>query len=141
MTTRAQVVAQARSYLGVPWRHQGRSRVRGLDCAGLIVVIGHDLGLHSHDTTDYQREPNGTLFVSHFREALDEINLADAGHGDVVLMRDSLYPCHCGILTTDKGKTMLLHAAAGRRRVYEEPYVGDLRDRSVTAFRFRGLED
>lgn len=37
-------VAAARSYIGVPWKHQGRSRA-GLDCIGLIILAGRDIGI------------------------------------------------------------------------------------------------
>jgi cell wall-associated NlpC family hydrolase len=33
------IVSAARSWLGVPWRHQGRTR-QGVDCAGLVVLVG-----------------------------------------------------------------------------------------------------
>ena len=37
------IVAAARTWLGVPWRHQGRTR-QGVDCAGLVVLVGRGLG-------------------------------------------------------------------------------------------------
>lgn len=48
----SQVVAEARKYLGTPWRHQGRS-AEGIDCAGLIIRVANDLGIFSFDTLDY----------------------------------------------------------------------------------------
>lgn len=41
---RAQVIAIAKSLLGVPYRHQGRAR-GGLDCAGLPLRCYEDVGL------------------------------------------------------------------------------------------------
>lgn len=40
----ASVVAAADAWVGVPWRHQGRSR-EGIDCLGLLIVVARDLGL------------------------------------------------------------------------------------------------
>jgi cell wall-associated NlpC family hydrolase len=44
------IIAAARSWLGVPWRHQGRTR-QGVDCAGLVVLVGRGLGLDDYDTS------------------------------------------------------------------------------------------
>jgi len=49
MPTRADFVAQARKYLGMEHRHQGRGRLGGkdqaVDCVGLLVCAAEDLGL------------------------------------------------------------------------------------------------
>ena len=52
------VVAQARTWLGTPWRHQGRSP-RGVDCAGLVVLVARALGLADHDVAGYGRHSSG----------------------------------------------------------------------------------
>ena len=72
------IVAAARSWLGVPWRHQGRTR-QGVDCAGLVVLVGRELGLADYDTTAYGRRPEGQGFVEHFRAAMDGVPLPEAG--------------------------------------------------------------
>ena len=41
VTTAAQVVREARTWVGVPFLHQGRSR-NGVDCVGLPIVVLHD---------------------------------------------------------------------------------------------------
>ena len=33
------VVAEARRWLGTPWRHQARLRGVGVDCGGLVVCV------------------------------------------------------------------------------------------------------
>ena len=102
MPTSLDVVATARAYLGVPWRHQGRSRL-GLDCAGLIVLTARDLGLSDHDRTGYGRHAQGLGFVDAFREAMDPVPLSSMRPGDVLLFADEAYPCHCGILSEARG--------------------------------------
>lgn len=56
--TGSQFAAAARAYMGVPYRHQGRSRA-GVDCLGLIVAAGNDLDLVPLDAgrRDYGRAP------------------------------------------------------------------------------------
>jgi hypothetical protein len=63
------IIAAARSWLGVPWGHQGRTR-QGVDCAGLVVLVGRGLGLADYDTTAYGRRLEGQGFVQHFRAAI-----------------------------------------------------------------------
>ena len=52
------IIAAARSWLGVPWRHQGRTR-QGVHCAGLVVLVGRELGLADYDTHAYGRRTRG----------------------------------------------------------------------------------
>jgi len=130
------VVAAARTWLGVPWRHQGGTR-RGVDCAGLVVLVGRDLGLADYDTTAYGRWPEGHGFVTSFRAAVDGMPLPQAGPGDVLVFADAAYPCHCSFLTEKLGQPHLLHAHALRRKVIEEPYAGEWPAKVKFAFRFR----
>ena len=65
MTTRADVVAEARTWLGTKWIHQHRAKGQGVDCAGLIICVVRDLGLLSadFDINGYSRMPDGTLLA------------------------------------------------------------------------------
>ncbi len=132
------VIAAARAWLGTPWRHQGRS-ARGVDCAGLVVLVARQLGLADHDVTGYGRHSTGLAFVDHFRAAMDGIPLLEARPGDVLVLADAAYPCHCGFRTELRGTAHLLHAHALRRQVIEEPYAGEWLQKTKLAFRFRGL--
>lgn len=52
-----QFINAARSYIGVPWVHQGRTR-RGLDCIGLVVVSARACGLDVPLLSRYGRTPD-----------------------------------------------------------------------------------
>jgi len=130
------IVAEARRWLGVPWRHQGRSRA-GIDCAGLVVLVARTLKLSDHDSTGYTRRAQGQRFVEHFRAHMDGVAITDAAPGDVLVFADQAYPCHCGFLTERLGRPHLLHAHATRRKVIEEPYGGEWLRKVKFAFRFR----
>jgi cell wall-associated NlpC family hydrolase len=134
----AEIVAEARSWLGVPWRHQGRSR-SGIDCAGLLVLVARSLGLGDYDVTGYDRRARGQGFVEHFRANMDGIGVADARPGDVLVFAEEAYPCHCGFLTEHRSTAHLLHAHATRRQVIEEPYAGEWPLKVKFAFRFKQL--
>lgn len=45
MTSRAAVVAEARTWLGTPYHHQGRIKGQGVDCAMLLLEVYHACGL------------------------------------------------------------------------------------------------
>jgi cell wall-associated NlpC family hydrolase len=56
-TTAADVVAEARTWVGVPYRHQGRTR-RGVDCLGVPIVVLHALGVPFREAPpDYGPDP------------------------------------------------------------------------------------
>ena len=130
------IVAEARTWLGVPWRHQGRTRA-GIDCVGLLVCVTRALGLSDYDSTGYGRHAQGQTFVRHFQENMDGIGISEARPGDVLVFADRAYPCHCGVLTERHGVPHLLHAHAIRRKVIEEPYAGEWQAKVKFAFRFR----
>lgn len=138
--TAEMVVAQARSWLGAPWRHQGRS-AQGIDCAGLVVLVARVLGLADHDVPGYGRHSSGLALVDQFRAAMDPLPLVEAVPGDVLLFADAAYPCHCGFRTERHDTPYLLHAHVLRRQVIEEPYAGEWPAKARFAFRFRGLAD
>lgn len=104
MPTPDQVLAAARSYLGVPWKPRGRDR-RGLDCGGLIRVVGIDLGLwpETVDFSAYRGAPAPRELLGLARRYLDRIAPAAAGPGDIVILSAErsagTAPCHLAIVT------------------------------------------
>jgi cell wall-associated NlpC family hydrolase len=135
------VVREARTWVGVPWRHQGRSD-RGVDCVGVPVLVARSLGISDYDMTNYPRRPDGS-FISYFREHLDPVRPDEARDGDVLVFAEGRHPCHCGIRTTRHGRPAVVHAHAGRRAVLEETLEAALSivGKPVYHFRFRGLGD
>lgn len=120
MTTRADVVAEARTWIGVPWVHQHRSR-RGVDCAGLIICVARDLGLlpADFDLNGYSRRPDGTLLAV-CDEHMDRIDRSAMQPGDVLVVATEHDPQHMGILGDYRhGGLSLIHAASKAGRVIE----------------------
>lgn len=137
MTTRDQVVVAARRWIGVPWRHQGRTRA-GIDCIGLLVLVAADLGLSAYDSPGYGREPAG-VFLAHLGAAgCQRLPAAAAGDGDIVLMHQSGHACHIGVLATMRGARSVIHATAEHRQVLEE--IVRPNAPTVGYFRFPGVE-
>ncbi|MFD1381487.1 C40 family peptidase [Fodinicurvata halophila] len=55
---RRAVVAEARGWLGTPFRHGGRCRGAGVDCIGLAIGVAKALGLPHADAAGYPRRPD-----------------------------------------------------------------------------------
>jgi NlpC/P60 family putative phage cell wall peptidase len=136
--SRAQIVAEARSWLGVKWRHQGRTRC-GVDCAGLVVNVAHALELSEFDTRDYARQAADETLLDICREHLIPVRLADLAPGDVLVTAWENQR-HIGIVGVHpvSGLTMI-HAYAPSRAVVEMRLDARMMDRAVGAFRFQGV--
>lgn len=141
MVTRQDIVNEARSWLGVRWTHQGRTR-EGIDCAGLVILVGRDLGLTHYDTTAYRRRPDHAKFIDYFLAGGGtRVPLVKARPGDVLLFTEQAYPCHSSIISEKNGVPHIIHAHLPRRGVVEEPLIEPWLSKRVAAFAFPGVED
>lgn len=96
---RTAIVAAARSHTGVRWRHQGRSREHGIDCVGLLICVGRDLGLCApdFDISGYAKRPEMGWLE---RELGTYLQPGAAGlPGDVMLFAFAGEPMHVGIVS------------------------------------------
>ena len=63
--TRDEIVAQARTWLNAPYRHQGRSKTDGVDCMGFIIGVAEELGYTTIEAPNrYSTAPNGTELLA-----------------------------------------------------------------------------
>lgn len=135
----ADVVVVARSYLGIRWRHQGRSRA-GVDCVGLIIRILRDLGLSDFDASGYGRLPDGVMM----RRTLDQHCVPRVGDplpGMVALMRFKGAPQHVGIVAPYvHGGESLVHALVTARKVAEHRLDPTWLSRIVALYDLPGVE-
>lgn len=121
IVTRAQVVAEARTWLGTPWLHQHRVKGHGIDCIGLIICVARDLGLSppGTDYTGYGRRPDGSL-MSLCGQHMRPIERGAMQPGDVLVVAIEHDPQHMGILGDYRhGGLSLIHAASKPGRVIE----------------------
>jgi len=104
---RQAIIDTARTWIGTPYHHQGRSKSAGIDCIGLIVGVAADLGLKFNDYTDYQRFPDGVTLVA---ELSKQATQTDEPHpGDIVCFKITQLPQHVAILSS---KNTIIHAYA-----------------------------
>ena len=140
MATRAEVVAEARSWLGTPWVHQHRRKGVAVDCAGLVIGVARALGLvvAEFDIGGYARRPNGTM-VSTCDKHMTRVEQADMQPGDVLVVAIEKEAQHIGILGDYRhGGLSLIHAASNPGRVVEARLMSTRTMRFAAAFTLPG---
>jgi hypothetical protein len=137
------VVAEARSWLGVSYRQKGRTG-NGLDCIGLIVVVGQTLGVEHIDEQHYTDWPDPERRMIYTLDRyLNRTSADEPWDGTIGVFAQNGLPGHLGFFTTKHGVRHLVHAAMAHRRVLEEPYDNDpvtRKYRLIVRYRFPGLE-
>lgn len=143
MTTRGQVVAAARGWLGVPFAHQGRSR-DGVDCAGLAVRIAHELALSAFDATGYRRLPAGVGGEKIEDICRREMRPVDPGllePGDVALFLIGRRPRHLAVVGDYfAGGLSIIHAYEPAGRVVENRFDGLWKLQLFEAYALPGVD-
>jgi cell wall-associated NlpC family hydrolase len=134
------IVAAARALIGTPFRHQGKDPEFGLDCRGLVLCVGYQIGYQFSGrewATDYQvhPDPESEAFARKAGELLEAletefvriipINSAALVSSTIVHIQlpDQPLPTHCGILADNQHELTIIHAV-GRDyggEVIEEP--------------------
>ena len=138
MTTAADILAEARTWLGTPFHHQGRLKGVGADCLGLVVGVGRALGLSQADGTGYPRQPDGTALLAGLDAAYVRLPLGRQKPGDILVFRIRREPQHLALLTASSGM-IHVHAAVGR--VVETRLDAGWVARLVAAYRYPGVEE
>lgn len=116
MTDMDKAIAALRTYIGVKWRHQGRTKA-GVDCVGLLVCAAADLGITLPDDQNYGMRPGSSRIIKHVLDQCLEIEPVDMKTGDILLVTvQGEDPQHIMIMT---GPNQVLHASARHRKVVE----------------------
>ena len=121
MPTRAEVVNQARGYLGSPFVHQGRLRGRAIDCVGLLLCVFEDLHcldkngvpLLKTDYRNYGPQPNGR-FVFEFCMQRLNVKSTEPLPGDIHLVAHANRPGTPRVRDADRDAAFLHRHRASR---------------------------
>lgn len=120
--TGARIVEVARSYLGVPYLHQGRSH-NGMDCWGLLYAVGEEVELLPEDLdvpADY-----GPMADQRMPETIEKYcvktDAMEAGVVALIRWPGSQRAGHMGILTADPH---IIHSYSQVGKVVEHGFRG-----------------
>lgn len=142
--TRARIVAEARLWIGTPYRHQASLRGVGCDCLGLLRGVWR--ALHGAEpeampaySPDWAEAGRRETFAQAAERHLIPIAPGEAHSGDVLLFRwrDHLPAKHCAILT-GTGAMIHAHDGAAVAEVALDPWW---RRHASHAFAFPDLTD
>ena len=143
MATRADIIAQARSWIGTPYRHQASLKGVGCDCLGLVrgvwrELIGTEPERAPPYTPDWAEASGAESLAQAAARHLIPVTPADFAPGDVVLFRwrANLPAKHAAIVTSPE---TMVHAHDGAA-VAEVALAPWWRRRLAYAFRFAGVE-
>ena len=142
--TRQDIVAEARAWIGTPYRHQGSLKGIGCDCLGLVRgvwrgVIGVEPERAPPYAPDWAEATGNEALAQAAARHLVPIALNDFREGDVLLFRwrAHLPAKHAAIVTASD---LMMHAHDGAA-VAEVAIARWWRRRLAYAFRFPNLTD
>ena len=142
MIRRSEIVELARSWRGTPFKHQGRTPFVGLDCAGVLIAIGHHFKISEFDVSNYAHFPQPAEVRRYLGAHLIrvETRIEAALPGRVGLFADQDYPVHMGIFAELNGLPSLIHSSARARGVTEQNLDAELAGRLRGIYEFPGVE-
>ncbi|WP_333710377.1 NlpC/P60 family protein [Malikia spinosa] len=132
--TREQMIVEAATWLGTPYRHMGRIKGVGCDCVGLPIGLMAGFGIDVEDA-EYTTRPSEAQLLSALRS---NARLHEVGHsgmlpGDMAVIELGRQATHVGILTD---RQTVIHAT--RAGVVENGLQNGWGRRIRTAFTLIG---
>jgi cell wall-associated NlpC family hydrolase len=138
MPTRAEIIAEARTWKGTQWSHQGRLKKIGVDCVGIVTETGKITGaMDAVTVTGYGREPDPIKMRRALKLHLNPVPKTEMKPGDIPWMRSGRHGQHLGIYTE---RNTLIHAPIDGQ-VEETPLDDAWKARIIEVYRYRNLSD
>lgn len=118
-TKRELVIAEARTWLGTAWRHEGRVKGAGVDCAQFLIAVYAACGLieefkTEHYPSDWMLHSDQPRFMAQIKHHCVEVIAPRMG--DVLMFRVGRQPAHAAI-AMDDGANVIIHAYREERCV------------------------
>ncbi len=142
MTASPHIVAEARAWLGTPYRHQASVKGAGADCLGLLrgiwrALYGDEPTVVPPYTPDWLEVSGQELLLSAARQWLVEKPAALDAPGDVLLfrMRPGCVAKHLGIVGDVGVAPTFIHAYTGHD-VVESPFSAPWQRKVIARFQF-----
>jgi NlpC/P60 family putative phage cell wall peptidase len=136
------IVAEARSWIGTPYRHQASLKGVGCDCLGLLrgvwrQLVGSEPEMAPPYAPDWAEATGAETLAAAARRHLVEIAIADIAPGDVVLFRwRAGLPAKHAAIVTAPDRFVHAHDGAAVAEIALAPWW---HRRLAYAFRFPGV--
>jgi len=100
------IIAEAKSWLGTPYKDRHRTKGHGVDCAGLVYMVGKNVGaVVDKEMEMYSPEPTENKMTNTLN--CKGVKLLEMKIGCVVTIKIHKYPQHLGIIISP---TQFIHA-------------------------------
>jgi cell wall-associated NlpC family hydrolase len=120
---RRDIVAMAQAWVGVPYRHQGRNRKEGVDCAGLLFGVSDDFGHHVEVSLGYSTMPQRAMILDpmnkHCWKPLRQEPLIPGDIG-VFWGWNRAEPQHFAFIGGQHGRLTVIHSYSKYMKVVEQ---------------------
>ena len=136
--TRMDAVAEARSWLGTPFQHQGCLKGVACDCIGLVKSVGIALGLVEYDEAKakpflaYRMMPDSKKMREALATFFVPISVTEALPADILFLAWTKEPQHLALIT-DLG---IIHSYSGVGKVVEHSFDERWQRRVTAAYRY-----
>lgn len=146
----ARIQAEARTWVGTAYRHQGKVKGRAVDCVGLILGVGHALDYLAisreewAEFASYSRTPNPRKMERAMNRFLDPLPIGKdeeppAGAVGWFGWRDEM-PMHLAIIGRFEGRPTMIHAFSHAERCVEHGFVSEWPGRVVSWWAYPGTQ-
>lgn len=142
MTEKFKIVTQARTWLGTPFKHQGRLKGVGVDCLGLIVGVLTELEINISgknisqiDEQNYSMLPSGERLQNKLNQYLQKVEISQISPGDILLMQFTREPQHLAFVASHPNGLGLIHAYLQAGKVVEHSLDDVWQSRIVAAYK------
>lgn len=140
----AAIIAEARTWIGTPWRHQAARKGVGCDCIGLVSGVADVLGIPEAKLwrddphfRGYGELPLPELLLEASDKYLDRVELPAMRPGDVLVFALRRDPMHFAILSGGGEPRYMIHGWRPVGRVVENSIGPVWQRRLVRAYRYR----
>ena len=147
MVKKEELIKSLLTFIDTPYKHQGRLKGVGIDCAGLIVEVIKEVGLDaSFDLKGYDRIPDGQTLskLCHTYGTIKEIknNNYFFDDGDVLLFNFLGNPQHLGFYYKLNNLDYFIHAygEASINKVIIQRLDTKWKQRLNGVFKIKGVE-